>query len=158
MVLPKLDENNNYYYDLLIGLNKNGDIQDFLNLNLDIIKINGIEQLSNKITYKFFQSLFDFKNIIFKDCAFNKVETNLIDIHEKLKLTTEYIEHQSILKQCIEYEGNRNASMYLSLDLQEEKLQKEVSKKYKELFDFKLQTNITFRKLCYHLYYYTDIF
>ena len=109
--MPYLTEDNKYYYNLLIGLNNNGNIDDFLNLNLNLVKINSFEYINNKISYEFFESIFNFENFLFKDAELTKEERELIDNHEKLKLTEEYIEYQNSLDESIAYMDKYNTIM-----------------------------------------------
>ena len=155
-VLPYLTEDNKYYYNLLIGLNNNGNIDDFLNLNLNLVKINSFEYINNKISYEFFKSIFNFENFLFKDEEFTKEERELIDNHEKLKLTEEYIEHQNSLDESIAYMDKYNTIMPKWLEDKKQELQKKLFKKSDELFDHRLGSSISFKKLSYHLYYYDE--
>jgi len=151
-VLPYLTEDNKYYYNLLIGLNNNGNISDFLNLNS--IKINSFEYINNKIFYEFFKSIFNFENFLFKGAEFTKEERDLIDNHEKLKLTEESIQFYKCFYEVRNYRNKYHTTPPQWLLDKEDELKKKLFKKSTELYDYKLDYNISFKKLSYHLYYY----
>ena len=156
IVIPHLDSNNKYYYDLLIGLSKDSNINDFFNLQLDLIKINSIDQLNNKIFYELFESLFNFDNYVFENAKFTKVECNLIDTHDQLKITTEYVEHIKLLDWRAEYRSTYKSAPPRWSDDKEEELRKKVLEKSRSLYNHKLAAEIAFRKLSYHIYVYSD--
>jgi hypothetical protein len=167
IVLPYLDENDQYYYNLLVGLGIDGKISDFLGLNFNLIKVNKIEFLNNKISYEFFCNLFNYKNFIFKNNELNKKELKSLHIDQEEKALPEYSEYTQLTCQYwikLDSEMIKNPSKNIkdvslqSSDLQglKEKLDKSYrnfSEKKETLYKYKLLWDYHFKKLSYHIYW-----
>lgn len=77
ILIPKLDENNKYYFNLVVGVNNNFDINFFYNLILKSVSIKNI----NELTYLNLNE--DYLNQIF-DLLNNKFRNNSIHPKESL--------------------------------------------------------------------------
>lgn len=155
VVLPYL-YNNKYGYNFLIGFNKNANIDNFLNLNFNLININDYECINKKISYKFIQNLFFFDNFLFKDCLLNKNEELELDFFKKIELLPEYDEYIDLINKCYKYEIENNTKNgdYFFLKNRKNILKKFIFDKKEELYNYDLEMKIKFKKLSYHLYYY----
>ena len=67
LFIPYLDENNFFYYSIIIGL-KNVNYNDLNNLKFDLVKnIKFINLTETFFNYEFFKNLFNFKNNVFRN-------------------------------------------------------------------------------------------
>lgn len=97
-IIPKFNENNNYYFHLFISFKKESMCKNLLNLNFKIINIKNINKIENL-------SFFDIKNIFnFDNNKFlqNKFDYRFLDIlninHEKKKIIIQPLTENELLK------------------------------------------------------------
>jgi hypothetical protein len=84
--IPNLDENNKYYYDLIIGIKKSEKINNLIKHNFNLVKFDNLQYL-NQIFFDsvFLEKLFKINDIvddntvttIFKDSEFTSYEISL---------------------------------------------------------------------------------
>ena len=66
----KLDINNNYYFDFIIVVNKNFDLNSLHNYNFKSIKIVNVEEIFlEKITFNWVKSIFEKRAITLNNCV-----------------------------------------------------------------------------------------
>jgi hypothetical protein len=149
-----------YYYNIIIGLSNEGDISDLFKLSLNLVKINSVESLKDKIYPDFFSNLLNFNNSIFKDSYFNKIENDCrwADIDRAENESKKLIEYKKYIKiaekvdEVIKYRNKYDYNERVRLYEQDTKLRNEWSKKISEFRNYEPSMNAYFKKLSYHLY------
>lgn len=78
-LLPRLDNKNKFYFNLVLGVKPDFDINQFYNWNLKSINItNVIEVTDFNLNYDFIKKIFDFENCKFRDNSFSEEEYGLL--------------------------------------------------------------------------------
>jgi hypothetical protein len=78
ILIPKLDENNKYYFNLILGIKSEFDINQFYNINFQSIILNSVIELNNfNLCENYMSKIFDIKNNKFKDNRTNNEEFEL---------------------------------------------------------------------------------
>lgn len=74
-LLPRLDNQNKFYFDLILGVKSNFDLNLFYNLTLQSINIKNIFEINNfSLNYKNVKEIFNFENCMFRDNSSCKEE------------------------------------------------------------------------------------
>ena len=67
-LLPRLDNKNKFYFNLILGVKSNFDINQFYNWNLKSINITSVVEITDfNLNYNFIKKIFDFENCKFRD-------------------------------------------------------------------------------------------
>lgn len=101
--IPKVENNNLYYFNMLLTVNKDFDLNKLYNYNFNLIDIKNINNIDiDDITYEWFEKIFTNRNIFnncmpFQDEGFNK-NYNLykIDLSEQEYLKKYNINPQNL--------------------------------------------------------------
>jgi hypothetical protein len=83
-LLPRLDSQNRFYFDLILGVKPSFDINQFYNWDLKSISIANIVEINNfNLNYNYIKKIFDFENCKFRDNSICRAEFNLLDSFRK---------------------------------------------------------------------------
>ena len=141
IIFPKI-LNNLYYFDLLLIVESHFDLNSFLNLKLNVIKVDSfIQYFSNTLLLENVENWFDFDNLQFKNNYLSsKVRSkthpyNVYDLEEKKTLDAFYKKYyggKSLNEMWNMDEADPNIELELEL------LKNSLSKKEGELWDLDL--------------------
>lgn len=103
-LLPRLDVQNKFYFDLVLGVKPCFDINQFYKWNLQSINIINVIEINDfNLDYYFIKKIFNFENCKFRDNSVCKEEYKFLENLEKnenniKKLTNKNIE--TIIRRC----------------------------------------------------------
>ena len=150
-------KNNFYCFDIFLIVNQNFDLNELLNYNFNLIRINSVIQYnSSTLTLDILKKFYDLLNMQFKDyfISYNDMKKtrpyDVFELQEKKDLSSAYKDFS---------EMNRN---YPNLNLSEfrEKinfLEKKLWDKEVELNDKKLYIKLFSEKLCTQIFIFNEI-
>lgn len=134
-IIPKVNENNIYYYELVLIVNKNTNLNKILNYKFNLIELQSILPINtNNITYEFVKSLFILSGSEFNDNVHSK-EYDFAKIQEDF-------EEQKMMRDE-------------NLNLTHTEFQKLIylsSNKFDKIFDQNLFAKATFKNICLQIY------
>jgi hypothetical protein len=151
-------ENNNYCFNICLVVTSDFNINDILNLNFNLIKINSVNKYINvnNLVSGFFQNLYDLNNTQFKDYIVTWKELNQTRPYDRLELP-ERIEYNDYCDLYLKLVRNNPDLSFEDMKKKLDSLEKKWSDKEIELWDIELYKNFHFRKLCMHFYFFHEI-
>ena len=79
-LLPRLDAQNKFYFDLVLGVKTNFDTDQFYNWVLNSINIVSVVEINNfNLNYEYIKKIFNFENCKFRDNIICKEEYNFLE-------------------------------------------------------------------------------
>lgn len=79
-LLPRLDAKNKFYFDLVLGVKLNFDINQFYSLIFKSINVINIIEINNlNLNYNYVKDIFNFENCKFRDNSVCKEEFNFLN-------------------------------------------------------------------------------
>jgi hypothetical protein len=83
-LLPRLNTQNKFYFDLILGVKTSFDISQFYKWRLESINVINVTEINNfNLNYNFIKKIFDFENCKFRDNSACEEEFDLLDSFEK---------------------------------------------------------------------------
>ena len=110
--IPKLNDKNNYYFDMLLVVNENFKINDVFYYNFNLINVIGINEIQKKnITYDWVESVFN-SRVIFND-NLPDLENDYF-IHNKIDLPyDEYVKFYKNGSDDFDFQEYMNVSSFI---------------------------------------------
>lgn len=123
ILIPKLDDDNKYYFNLILAVKSDFDIKKFYNFNFNSIILKSVVELNMFNLSEFYvKNIFDFENTKFKD---NEISLSESDLLRKLKKSDKKL-----------FNENLEFPEYVKF-----------SKKL-----FRVYKKIIFKHICFHIY------